>query len=54
MVRQTTTPKKDLGTGTNKPPKPGEDPQAERAGNPERSQQDGQRHDGHEDRKHNL
>lgn len=54
MVRQTTTPKKDLGTGTNKPPKPGEDPQAKRAGNPERSQQDGQRHDGHEDRKHNL
>ena len=38
MVRQTTTPKKDLGTGTNKPPKHGEKKHQEKSGQQKRDE----------------
>ena len=43
MVRQTTTPKKDLGSGTNKPPKPdeGKDKDTERPDQPQRDERKG-------------
>ena len=43
MVRQTTTPKKDLGSGTNKPPKPdeGKDKDTERPDPPQRDERKG-------------